>query len=245
MKTVSIHIESFEGPLDLLLQLVEKNKIDIYEVQISEIIDSYLKQIQQWEKADMTVESEFILMASRLIEIKSRKLLPTLAFTEEEDDEALLLQQLALYRLFKKAAEMFILRQNEAGRHLYKDPEYLPRVIKKELPPLDPERLCKAYRRFAQRKDNVDELTVHKRIFKNFYSVRDKARDIQAALDKTDKDKLMFSEIVASYRDYREVLAGFLALLELMKTDVIEVYQESIFTDMEVYKKINNANEIY
>jgi len=242
MNTYSIQIDSFEGPMDLLLQLVEKNKIDIYQVQISDVIDQYLKQIQAWEDADMTLESEFILMASRLIEIKSRKLLPKLTFTEEEDDEALLLQQLALYRMFKKVAELLRQRQEKTGKLLYKDPEYLPRVKKRELDPIDPMVLHRAYKRLAEHKENHDELTVHKRIFKSFYSVRDKVWEIQTALENSEKDTILFSELIRNYRDYREVLAGFLALLELMKTNVIEVYQQSIFTDIEIQMKSDDAN---
>lgn len=242
MNTYSIQIDPFEGPMDMLLQLVEKNKINIYEVQISEVIDQYLDQIRAWEEADMTVESEFILMASRLIEIKSRKLLPKLIFTEEEDDEALLLQQLALYGQFRKVAELLRQKLEHTGKLLYKDPEYLPRIKKKELDPIDPMWLHKAYKRLEEHKESHDELVVHKKIFKSFYSVRDKVWEIQTLLEKSDRDKVLFSDIIRNYRDYREVLAGFLALLELIKTNIIEVYQESIFTDIEIQIKNDDAN---
>ena len=88
MNSYEVSLEKFEGPLDLLIHLIQKNKIDIYDIPIAEITNQYLAHIEKWRELDMEVASEFVVMASKLLEIKSRMLLPR-AKDEEEDEEDL------------------------------------------------------------------------------------------------------------------------------------------------------------
>ena len=101
MQSYQVHINDFEGPMDLLLTLIRKNEMDIYDVSISTITTQYLETIRSWQAMDLSVASAFIVMASRLIALKAKRLLPRqeVETAEEEDSEALLIQQLAAYQL--------------------------------------------------------------------------------------------------------------------------------------------------
>ncbi|MEF9919166.1 MAG: segregation/condensation protein A, partial [Eubacterium sp.] len=126
----AVSLKKFEGPLDLLIHLIQKNKIDIYDIPIAEITEEYLKHITTWRDLDMEVASEFVVMAARLLEIKSGMLLPRVK-TEEESEEDLrekLVKQLIEYKVFKNISA-FLERREQSERHaFYKDPEYIPEI---------------------------------------------------------------------------------------------------------------------
>lgn len=119
---ISVKLEAFEGPLDLLLHLIDKNKIDIYDIPIVEITEQYLDYIKQMESEDMNVMSEFLLMAATLIDIKCRMLLPKEVNEEgeEEDPRAELVQKLLEYKMYKYMSLELRDRQVDAQRNLYR-----------------------------------------------------------------------------------------------------------------------------
>ncbi len=127
---IPIKLEAFEGPLDLLLHLIEKNKIDIYDIPIVEITAQYLDYIRQMETNDMNVMSEFLVMAATLIDIKCRMLLPKEVDEEgeEEDPRAELVQKLLEYKLYKYMSLELRDRQVDAAKNLYREQKLPPEV---------------------------------------------------------------------------------------------------------------------
>ena len=137
--TISYKLEKFEGPLDLLLHLIEKNKIDIYDIPIVEITKQYLDYVNQMEKEDLNIVSDFLVMAATLLDIKSRMLLPALEVEEdgeETDPRAELVARLLEYKKYKLLAQELAEMEDQAGDVLFKKPT-VPREVAKYEPPVD------------------------------------------------------------------------------------------------------------
>ena len=139
---IPVKLQAFEGPLDLLLHLIEKNKVDIYDIPIVEITAQYLSYIQEMETEDMNVMSEFLVMAATLLDIKCKMLLPKEINEEgeEEDPRAELVQKLLEYKMYKYMSYELKDRQVDAARTLFKD-RTLPKEIEDYRPPVDLEAL--------------------------------------------------------------------------------------------------------
>ena len=135
---ISVKLQAFEGPLDLLLHLIEKNKVDIYDIPIVEITAQYLEYIKAMETQDMNVMSEFLVMAATLLDIKCKMLLPKEINEEgeEEDPRAELVQKLLEYKMYKYMSYELKDRQVDAARTLFKD-RTLPKEIEEYKPPVD------------------------------------------------------------------------------------------------------------
>ena len=121
---ITVKLQAFEGPLDLLLHLIDKNKVDIYDIPIVEITEQYLDYIRQMEQSDMNIMSEFLVMAATLLDIKCRMLLPKEVNEEgeEEDPRAELVEKLLEYKMYKYMSYELKDRQIDAGRNLFKAP---------------------------------------------------------------------------------------------------------------------------
>ena len=128
---LTVKLEAFEGPLDLLLHLIEKNKVNIYDIPIVEITEQYLEYIREMERQDLNVVSEFLVMAATLIDIKCKMLLPKEVDEEGEeiDPRTELVEQLLEYKMYKFMAEELKDRQMDAGRSLYKNPTIPEEVL--------------------------------------------------------------------------------------------------------------------
>ncbi len=139
---ITVKLQVFEGPLDLLLHLIEKNKVDIYDIPIVEITRQYLEYIRQMETEDMNVMSEFLVMASTLIDIKCRMLLPREVDEEgeEEDPRAELVEKLLEYKMYKYMSYELKDKQMDAGRNLFKKPT-VPKEIMEYREPVDYDQL--------------------------------------------------------------------------------------------------------
>ena len=139
---ISVKLEAFEGPLDLLLHLIEKNKVDIYDIPIVEITEQYLDYIKAMETEDMNVMSEFLVMAATLLDIKCRMLLPKEVNEEgeEEDPRAELVEKLLEYKMYKYMAYELKDRQMDAGKTWFKE-RTMPKEIEEYRPPIDMETL--------------------------------------------------------------------------------------------------------
>ena len=135
---IPVKLPVFEGPLDLLLHLIDKNKIDIYDIPIVEITDQYLAYIHQMEREDLDIMSEFMVMAATLLDIKCRMLLPKTVNEEgeEEDPRAELVQQLLEYKMYKYMSYELRDRMNEASRSVYKEPT-IPKEVLEYRTPID------------------------------------------------------------------------------------------------------------
>lgn len=231
---LTFKIENFEGPLDLLLHLIKKSKLEIEEVKLSEITEQYLKIMDQIENVDLEVASEFIEVAATLIEIKSKALLPRLELIDEdeEDPEALLLQRLAEYKLFKETIEK--IKPLEDVDRYYKDPEPDAHKFRIVLKDMDMEMLVNAFTGIFHRVRDVEAKATPKEVVKEQFTVSGKVAAIKDAL--VLKKTVMFSNLFESSSSRDEVITTFLAILELLKLQEIKVKQNDVFSDIEIIK---------
>ena len=239
---ISVKLEVFEGPLDLLLHLIDKNKIDIYDIPIVEMTEQYLDYIKKMETEDMNIMSEFLVMAATLIEIKCRMLLPKEVNEEgeEEDPRAELVQKLLEYKMYKYMSFELRDRQVDAARNLYRE-QKLPEEVA-------------AYRQPINYEELMGDMTLTKlqEIFKSIVRKQeDKIDPIRSKYGNIEKEevdmeaKMLYVEAYA--REHRsfsfrkllekqtgkmEIIVTFLIILELMKTGKITISQESIFDDI-------------
>ena len=140
---IPVKLQVFEGPLDLLLHLIDKNKIDIYDIPIVLITEQYLEYVNQMDHEDLDVVSDFLVMAATLLDIKSRMLLPKVEKEEEEDEEdprAELVRRLLEYKMYKYMAQELEEREQEAELLFFKEPT-IPREVAKYEEPLDLDKL--------------------------------------------------------------------------------------------------------
>lgn len=227
MEKLMFHIQDFEGPLDLLEHLIKKNKLDICTVSLIEITDQYVEYINQMQEMDLEVSSDFLVMASELLLIKSRALLPKHEGEEEEDNDAeRLTEALRERRRMKIVSDKFRTMQYDGTYFFFKDPEKIQREPeKKQIPSGSIDKLYQAFmtvldkteRRAPPPKKNFDGI-----VGREPASVKEKARGLIRRLKKDKKVK--FENIFAGARYKNEVVAIFLAVLELMKLNRILVY---------------------
>lgn len=241
---IPVKLPVFEGPLDLLLHLIEKNKIDIYDIPIVEITDQYLEYVRQMEREDLNVVSEFMVMAATLIDIKCRMLLPKEVNEEgqEEDPRAELVQQLLEYKMYKYMSFELRDRMTEASRHVYKKPT-LPREVSQYRVPVEPrellegmtlERLQEIFRSILRRQeDKIDPIrSKFGQIEKEEVSLPEKMTFVETYAVK--HRRFSFRSLLESQASKFQVIVTFLAVLELMKTGKISISQEEIFGDIQI-----------
>lgn len=241
---ISYKLEHFEGPLDLLLHLIEKNKVNIYDIPISEITNQYLDYVSKMDKEDLNLVSDFLVMAATLIDIKSRMLLPAEEQEEEEEEDprAELVRRLLEYKKYKYISQELAELEDEAGMHLYKIPTVPPQVSKYE-PPVDLDsllsgltlsRLQAIFNQVMKRKeDKVDRVrSSFGTIQKEPVSLKDKITAVMAYARKNRR--FSFRQMLETASDKLEVVVTFLALLELMKIGKIRLSQEKVFDDMQI-----------
>jgi len=238
-----IRLQQFEGPLDLLLHLIEKAKIDIQEIFVSEVTEQYLEYLRQMEELDMEVASEFILMAATLIEIKSRSLLPKRKKEMDadltdgmEDAEEKLIQHLMEYKKYKEASEKFKQRENVFSKVYFKLPE---EVFEDDHPVvltgLTMEGLLAAFEKVLNRKKISMEISEPKQILRDKFTIQNKIEQIKRALDR--KKSIVFQELFKEDTTRIEIIVSFIALLELLKQNYVRVVQKDLFGDIYIIKK--------
>lgn len=239
---LSVKLEAFEGPLDLLLHLIDKNKVDIYDIPIVMITEQYMEYIRQMETEDMNVMSEFLLMAATLLDIKCKMLLPAEVNEEgeEEDPRAELVQKLLEYKMYKYMSYELKDRQFSAERSMYKAPT-IPDEVKKHQAPLDYEELLgdmnlqklhKIFRETVKRKeDKIDPIrSQFGKIEKDEINLEEKTTFIEAFV--AENKQISFRDLLENQNSKMEVIVTFLVILELMKMGVITIRQDEIFDDI-------------
>lgn len=238
MEQYTIKIENFEGPLDLLCHLVDKNKMDICDIQIAVITDQYLEYLNKMREMNLEITSEFIVMASRLIYLKSKSLLPSAIEETSEDSEFDLVQLLLEYKRYKEYTFSLRERLDEYHKRYYKLPEKieLPKAKLEKIysPDLIPEVYAEFIRKENEKRnlqaDNIKKLAISEK-----YTVQSKIREIIRELFK--KPKFVFNKLFnIKKKEKSEVITAFLSLLELSKMSRIRVTQDSLFGDIEVEK---------
>lgn len=241
---IPVKLQVFEGPLDLLLHLIDKNKVNIYDIPIVEITEQYLEYIKQMTQEDLNVMSEFMVMAATLIDIKCRMLLPKEVNEEgeEEDPRAELVQQLLEYKMYKYMSFELRERMNEATRTFYKKSTIPSEVLDFEQPVdtdgildgLTLDRLNAIFQSIMKRQDEkIDPIR------SKFGKIEQEEVSLPDKLDYVEQyarehKKFSFRDLLEKQCSKTQVVVTFLAILELMKSGVIHIHQEHIFDDIEI-----------
>lgn len=244
---IPVKLQVFEGPLDLLLHLIDKNKVNIYDIPIVQITKQYLEYIKQMERQDLNIMSEFLVMAATLIDIKSKMLLPKEINEEGEevDPRQELVEKLIEYKMYKYMAFELKNRQIDAGKALYKPPT-IPAEVEEFSEPVNINEL-------------LDGITLSKLhgIFKSIIKKQENKIDpIRSKFGKIEKEEVSLTDKIEFVREYAfenkkfsfkglleaqcskmEVIVTFLAILELMKIGHITIMQENIFDDIMIISK--------
>ena len=241
---IPVKLEVFEGPLDLLLHLIEKNKIDIYDIPIVEITDQYMEYIHAMEREDLGIMSEFMVMAATLLDIKCKMLLPKEVNEEgeEEDPRAELVEKLLEYKMYKFMSYELKDKMDDAANVFFKDPT-IPDEVAQYREPVDPrellagitlEKLNAIYKSIIRRQeDKIDPIrSKFGTIEKEEISLSDKMIEVRD-FARTHR-KFSFRDLLESQSSRVQVIVTFLSILELIKMGHIHVEQDNLFDDISV-----------
>ena len=245
---IPVKLEAFEGPLDLLLHLIEKNKVDIYDIPIVLITEQYLDYVSKMDTKDMDVMSEFLVMAATLVRIKSKMLLPVEEEEEEEfeDPRQELVERILEYKMYKCMAYELRDRQIDAEKVWFKAPTIPPEVLAYE-EPVDVNELMSGVT--LARLNDIFQSIIKKQA--------DKIDPVRSKFGRIEKEEVSLSDKMTYVEEYSlhhghfsfrslleaqsgkmEVVVTFLAILELMKMGKIVVSQEYTFDDIKIESKI-------
>ncbi|MBQ1462074.1 MAG: segregation/condensation protein A [Selenomonas sp.] len=230
MEDYKFKLDAFEGPMDLLMHLIEKNKIDIYDIPIAELTRQYLDYLDKFREFNMEIASSFLVMAATLLQIKSRMMLPKTKqeeTAEEEDPRLELVQRILEYRKFKQVSQVLGDMAGVQERFVAREPMDLP---VHHLPPgnLSLQQLVEAFRTVLSVKA---EISIPKALVEpEAFNIKDKMEDIILLLGRS-RGRLLFSEAFRS-GTRSELIVTFLALLELMKLRTVTVKQQRSFAEI-------------
>ena len=249
MELPKIKVADFEGPFDLLLHLIKKNKMDIYNIEIYKITNQYLRYLDEMKEMDLEITSEFIVIAATLIEIKSKSLLPKVKVEveNEEDIENKLKLRLIEYKQIKAVSSFFKERHINSGEIYSKKPEIIE--IEEEKAPKCNEDIFKnltlidlynIYNNildtYHNKQNNIN--VVQRKIYTDKYKVEDKMKEL---LDRFNNANVIeFRSIIKESESKLETVVTFLALLELIKLRVIIAYQEGNFKEILMKRRVEN-----
>ena len=236
--SLSVKLEAFDGPLDLLLHLIEKNKIDIFDIPIVEITEQYMDYVSRMETKDMDVMSDFLVMAATLLKIKSKMLLPAPPTEEgeEEDPRAELVERLLQYKMYKYASYELKDRQLDASRMIFKDPS-IPKEIAEYQEEVDVGEL-------------LSDVTLSRlqSIFRDIMKKQvDKIDPIRSKFGNIEKEKISLTDRMLHIEEYAMLhgmleeqhsklmlIVTFPGILELMKVGKLKIEQENTFDDIQI-----------
>lgn len=245
---IPVKLEVFEGPLDLLLHLIEKNKVDIYDIPIVEITEQYLDYIKRMETEDMNIMSEFLVMAATLIDIKCKMLLPKEVNEEgeEEDPREELVQKLLEYKMYKYMSFELRDKQMDAGKNLFRE-QLLPKEVEEYREPIDYEALLA----------DVNLNKLHEIFQFMLKRQEDKIDPVRSTFGKIEKDEIdmdlktvyveeyvkkhrhfSFRQLLQKQHSKMEIIVTFLVILEMMKMGQIDIEQNDICDDIMITSKI-------
>lgn len=238
----NIVLKTYEGPMDLLLDLIKENEIDIYDIPIFKITEEFLKYIENMKKLNLTLTSDFILMASTLLEIKSKMLLPkkeALVDEEVEEDPRLdLVESLLEYKKYKEASEILKIQEEYESKSFYKLRTEIFSMSEMDfLKDSNVEKLSLAF--FNILKNYKDKEVVG--IEREYFKVEDASRKIKQAL-KHEK-KIKFSQLLVDIVYKVDVITYFLGMLELIKNQYIVANQSDNFADILIEEREYHGQE--
>ena len=234
----AVKIDNFEGPLDLLCHLIEKNKMNIYDINLSEITDQYVDYLKEQEKMNLEIASEFLVMATTLLYLKSKNLLPKQEDDEEEITEDELIRRIIEYKKFKEISK--ILKQNylEYQNRYFKQPEEIKLPKQKIEKDYDKNVIPYIYKNVIEKnasKINQNAKNIEKIAITDNYTVASKVRQMFKVLIK--QKQFIFNKLFSIKKhNKQEVVTAFSGLLELSRRSKVETDQEKLFGDILVKK---------
>jgi segregation and condensation protein A len=243
MTKYNVKLDSFEGPLDLLLHLINKAEVDIYDIPLTEITDQYINYIHTLQRLELDVASEYLVMAATLLVIKSKMLLPKHEselfedneYIDEDDQREELISRLIEYRRFKEAAETFREREKNRGLIFSKTPSDLTTYIDEAIK--EPQRInatlyemLDAFGQLLNRKEL--KIPKHTKILRDDFSIEKRMDEIINQLNQKNGKTSFFQ--LFEYTERSKIIVTFLAVLELIKAKKIICQQEANFTDISV-----------
>ncbi len=237
-KKYAIKIDNFEGPLDLLCHLIDKNKMNIYDIHLSKITDQYIDYLKEQEKLNLEVASEFLVMASTLLYVKSKNLLPKQELEEEEMTEEELIHRIIEYKKFKEISK--VLKQNYLAfsKRYVKLQEEIKLPMQKLKKEYESTLIPNIYSQLVQRnqvKLNQNAKNIEKIAITDTYTVANKVKEIFKVLVK--QKRFVFNKLFSIQKHNRqEVVTAFSGLLELSRRSKVETNQEKLFGDITVEK---------
>lgn len=237
-KKYAIKIDNFEGPLDLLCHLIDKNKMNIYDINLSEITDQYIDYLKEQENMNLEIASEFLVMASTLLFIKSKNLLPKQQEEEEEITEEELIRRIIEYKKFKEISkvlkENYILYSNRyfKGQEEIELPKRkLEREYQKDIIP----QIYKDIVEINNVKINQNAKNIEKIAITDNYTVASKVKEMFKVLVK--QKRFVFNKLFSLKKhNKQEVVTAFSGLLELSRRNKVDTIQEELFGDITVEK---------
>ncbi|WP_207694978.1 segregation and condensation protein A [Enterococcus sp. DIV0212c] len=251
MQEINVKLDVFEGPLDLLLHLIQKLEIDIYDIPIAAVTEQYMNYIHTMKTLELEIAGEYIVMAATLMAIKSKMLLPKQEFEVFEEDEILsgedprdaLVAQLLEYRKFKYAAGLLHEKESERSLYYTKEPMDIDEY-KEDNPFLEPNQLNTidlflAFHAMLEKKKSRQP--VETTVTGDDVSIEEKITTISQKMCQIDRDTpVNFESFFTSYSK-QEIVTTFMALLELMKKGIVHVEQEDNYSTILLY---NTSAEI-
>ena len=235
----AIKIDNFEGPLDLLCHLIDKNKMEIYDIKINEIADQYIEYLNQMEEMNLDIASEFLIMASTLIYLKSKSLLPKQDEEEEELTEEELIQRIIEYKKYKEIIKKLRVNYEENSKIFFKMPEQIELPKKQIEKAYEKDLIPNLYKKLWDKnkeKINKNAENIQKIAITESYTVTSKVKEMFKALIKNNK--FVFNKLFSiEEHNKQEVVTAFSGLLEMSKRDKVNTKQEDLFEDIIVEKK--------
>ncbi len=238
-KKYAIKINNFQGPLDLLCHLIDENKMNIYDINLSEITDQYIEYLKEQEKLELEIASEFLVMASTLLYIKSKSLLPKQKEDDEEEiTEEEIIRRIIEYKKFKDIS--IVLKENyiENSNRFFKDTEQIKLPKQKLEKNYDPEIIIQVYKKLIERnsvKLNKNAKNIEKIALVENYTVASKVKEMYRVLVK--QKRFVFNKLFSvNKKNKQEVITAFSGLLELSRRKKVETTQDKLFGDITVEK---------
>lgn len=232
-----VSVEAYEGPLDLLLNLIDKNEIDIYDIPINTVTEQFISKLREWEEMNLEVASDFIIMAATLLEIKSKMLLPKEIVVIEGEEIQIdprdeLVKRLMEYKLYKEISQKLKLSEELYKKVYYKPQEDVSdfRDPFQELNAVQMKDLVETLENIIQRHRYNNPQEEFFEIRREEISLEECSEDIEARVRINGKIK--FSEVITANTSRSRIIAYFLSLLELMRSRLISVRQDDNFSDM-------------
>jgi segregation and condensation protein A len=234
-----IKLDIFEGPFDLLVYLIENARMSVYDIQVSEITDQYIKYIEDMKALDVNLATEFMVLAAALIEIKSKMLLPRMKSDGEgileEDPRAELVQRILEYKRFKSAAELLELQEEQCQRIHVKPKEDLAPYTKEadEYLNLDLNQFVKAFHMFLQKKKRLEEIKRnYAKVERQKISIESRIEYIKNLFRSKEKKSLNFRELLTPESNRYEVVLTFVSMLEMIRQKTVAVRQNVNFGEI-------------